>query len=479
MKRIIEVLRLKHAAKLSHYKIARACGLSKGVVGKYVSATQALGLTWPLPEGVDEARLEALLFPALQPSGRLVEPDYFQMHQALKHKGATLQLLWAEYVAVHGERGYRYSQYCNRYRQWRDRQKRSLRQVHLAGDKLFIDYCGPTVPIVDRHTGEIRAAQVFVAVLGASSYTFAEATYTQSLPDWIASHQRALAFFGGVPALLIPDKLLSAVTVADCYEPGSKTPPMPTWRRTTPPRCHSALLPGRLRSQAGLDHQGRPDRRRLPLQHRSARPQARAGARRQTDPGQQCPGSRSRDPGPALQGPGRYRARGCVPSSGVNPDLRFRHLRRPAASGLQSLPECGQSVEAAPQVGDPGREPDLVPRGQADHRRRLDRTSRSIGVFGSHDRELPSRLIMIDNPLPLHPGKVLSEIYMAEMGLSQTSLAKRCRCASRKINEIVNGKRGISPSFAITLESVLGTSAEMWVRMQAEYDLWEARRKVA
>ena len=86
---------------------------------------------------------------------------------------------------------------------------------------------------------------------------------------------------------------------------------------------------------------------------------------------------------------------------------------------------------------------------------------------------------MIDNPLPLHRGKVLSEIYMAEMGLSQTSLAKRCGCASRKINEIVNGKRGISPSFAITLESVLGTSAEMWVRMQAEYDLWEARRKVA
>jgi len=220
MKKIIEVLRLKHDARLSHEKIACACGLSKGVVGKYVSATQALGLTWPLPDDVDEARLEALLFPARQPSGRLVEPDYFQMHQALKRKGVTLQLLWAEYVAVHGERGYRYSQYCNRYRQWRDRQKRSLRQVHLAGDKLFIDYCGPTVPIVDRHTGEVRAAQVFVAVLGASSYTYAEATYTQSLPDWIASHQRALAFFGGVPALLIPDNLKSAVNLADRYEPG-------------------------------------------------------------------------------------------------------------------------------------------------------------------------------------------------------------------------------------------------------------------
>ena len=220
MKKIIEVLRLKYAGQLSHEKIARTCGLSKGTINNYVSATQAQGITWPLPDGVDEARLEALLFPTRQPASRLIEPDYFQMHQALKRKGVTLQLLWAEYVSVHGERGYRYSQYCNRYRQWRDRQKRSMRQIHVAGEKLFIDYCGPTVPIVDRHTGESRAAQVFVAVLGASSYTYAEATYTQSLPDWIASHQRGLAFFGGVPALLIPDNLLSGVTVADRYEPG-------------------------------------------------------------------------------------------------------------------------------------------------------------------------------------------------------------------------------------------------------------------
>jgi len=220
MKKIIEVLRLKYASGLSHEKIARACGLSKGVVGKYVSATQAQGITWPLPDGLDEAKLEALLFPTRQLSSRLVEPDFFQMHQALKRKGVTLQLLWAEYVAVHAECGYRYSQYCHRYRQWRERQKRSMRQVHLAGEKLFIDYCGPTVPVVDRHTGERREAQVFVTVLGASSYTYVEATYTQSLPDWVASNQRALAFYGGVPALLIPDNLLSAVTTADRYEPG-------------------------------------------------------------------------------------------------------------------------------------------------------------------------------------------------------------------------------------------------------------------
>lgn len=220
MKKIIEVLRLKYAARLSHEKIARACGLSKGTVNNYVSATHAQGITWPLPDGIDEARLEALLFPTRQPSSHLAEPDYFQMHQALKRKGVTLQLLWAEYVAGHGERGYRYSQYCNRYRQWRDRQKRSLRQIHRAGEKLFIDYCGPTVPIVDRHTGESRAAQVFVTVLGASSCTYAEATYSQSLPDWIASHQRALTFYGGVPALLVPDNLKAAVDLADRYEPG-------------------------------------------------------------------------------------------------------------------------------------------------------------------------------------------------------------------------------------------------------------------
>ncbi len=130
-----------------------------------------------------------------------------------------MQRLWAEYVARHGERAYRYSQYCHHYRRWRDRQKRSMRQQHRAGEKAFIDYCGPTVEIVDRHTGEVRAAQVFVGVLGASSYTWAEATWTQSLPDWIGSHQRMLGFFGGVPELLVPDNLKAAVTQADRYAP--------------------------------------------------------------------------------------------------------------------------------------------------------------------------------------------------------------------------------------------------------------------
>ena len=219
MKKIIEVLRLKYEAKLSHEKIARACGLSKGAVSKYVSLAKAKGLSWPLPEGADQARLEALLYPAERPPSHFVEPDYFQIHQQLKRKGVTLQLLWGEHVAVHGERAYRYSRYCHRYRQWRLRQKRSMHQHHRAGEKAFIDYCGETAEVIDRDTGEILPAQIFVGVLGASSYTYAEATWSQSLPDWIGSNQRMLRFFGGVPALLVPDNLKAAVTRASRYTP--------------------------------------------------------------------------------------------------------------------------------------------------------------------------------------------------------------------------------------------------------------------
>jgi len=219
MRKIIEVLRLKYEARLSHARIARACGLSKGAVSKYVSLAQAHGIGWPMPDGIDETRLEQLLFPAPKPPARFAEPDFFQIHQELKRKGVTLQLLWGEYVAIHELRAYRYSQFCHRYRQWRAAQRRSLRQLHRAGEKLFIDYAGPTVDVVDRHTGEIRPAQIFVAVLGASSYTYAEATWTQTLPDWIASHQRALHYIGGVPALLVPDNIKSAVIWADRYAP--------------------------------------------------------------------------------------------------------------------------------------------------------------------------------------------------------------------------------------------------------------------
>jgi len=219
MRKITEVLRLKFEAKLSHEKIGRAVGLSKGAVNKYVSLARAQGLSWPLPEGMDEAALEALLYPPRSVATGFAEPDYPRLHQELKRKDVTLQLLWSEYMAVHGERARRYTQFCHHYRQWRERQKRSMRQVHRAGEKLFIDYCGPTVPIVNPSTGELRQAQVFVAVLGASSYTYAEATWTQALPDWIASHQRAFQFFGGTVELLVPDNLRSGVSTPCRYDP--------------------------------------------------------------------------------------------------------------------------------------------------------------------------------------------------------------------------------------------------------------------
>jgi transposase len=220
MRQITEVLRLKFEAKLSHATIARAVGLSKGTVGKVVSVAKAKGVSWPLPAGLDEAALEALLYrPRRGQAHGYREPDYAQLHTELKRKGVTLQLLWSEYAAEAGEQAYRYSQFCLRYRQWIGRQQRSLRQVHRAGEKLFIDYCGPTVAVIDAESGGARQAQVFVAVLGASSYTYAEATWSQSLPDWIGSHQRALAFFGGVPALLVPDNLRAAVKRPDRYAP--------------------------------------------------------------------------------------------------------------------------------------------------------------------------------------------------------------------------------------------------------------------
>jgi len=219
MQQIKEVLRLRHEAKLAYSQIALACGLSKGAVSKYLSLAKARGIGWPLPEGVDEVQLESRLLADKERSGRFVEPDFPAIHLELKRKGVTLQLLWSEYSAAHGDGAYRYSQFCFHYQRWRKRQKRSMRQLHRAGEKLFIDYCGPTVPIVDAATGELRQAQVFVAVLGASSYTYAEATWTQELPQWIASHQRAFQFFGGVVELLVPDNLLSGVTKACRYDP--------------------------------------------------------------------------------------------------------------------------------------------------------------------------------------------------------------------------------------------------------------------
>ena len=220
MRKIKEVIRLKFEADLSHERIAAATGVSKGAVTKYLQRTREMELGWPLPVGMDDGKLEALLFPRAPPLvARHVEPDFAHLHQELKRKGVTLQLLWEEYAVAHPGQAYRYSQFCLLFRRFQGSLKRSMRQVHRAGDKLFIDYSGDKVAIINGATGEIRSAEIFVAVLGASSYAYVEATWSQQLPDWIASHIRCFEFMAGIPALLVPDNLKSAINHACRYEP--------------------------------------------------------------------------------------------------------------------------------------------------------------------------------------------------------------------------------------------------------------------
>ena len=219
MRKIIEVLRLHHEGSLSHRENARAIHASPTTVGEILRRAKQCDVTWPLPAALSEAGLEAQLYPPAAPSSLArPEPDWPAVHRELRRKGVTLDLLWQEYKAEHPD-GYRYSSFCDHYRQWVGRLAVSLRQTHSPGEKLFIDYAGPTVPIVDPMTGEIRPASIFVAVLGASNYTYCEATWSQALPDWIGSHVRTLEHLGGVPALLVPDNLKSGVTTACFYDP--------------------------------------------------------------------------------------------------------------------------------------------------------------------------------------------------------------------------------------------------------------------
>jgi transposase len=195
MRKIKEVLRL-HSLGLAQRQIALSCSIGQSTVSEYLKAAEAAGLRWPDSADWDEARLAALLPkapPAPQPSRR-PEPDFAGVHAELqKNKHLTLQLVWEEYRAVHPN-GYGYSRFCELYQRWRRKLEVVLRQEHRAGEKLFVDYAGATIAVQDPATGERREAQLFVSVLGASNYTFAEATWTQGLADWMGSHMRALEF---------------------------------------------------------------------------------------------------------------------------------------------------------------------------------------------------------------------------------------------------------------------------------------------
>jgi len=221
MRKIREILRLRHAAGLSIRQIKASTKLSVGAIQKLLTKADALDLGWPLPPELTDNQLARLFYPGADTrvSRRFQVPDWSVIHQELKRTGMTKQLLWEEYTQQYPNRCYSYSQFCDRYRHWRGLQKRSMRQLHKAGEKCFVDYCGPTVPVVCAATGEIHPAQVFVAVLGASNYTYAEGTLTQSLPDWLGSHSRAFEYFGGCTEIVVPDNLRSGVTRACRYDP--------------------------------------------------------------------------------------------------------------------------------------------------------------------------------------------------------------------------------------------------------------------
>lgn len=221
MRQLREILRLRLCAGLTIRQIHRSLRVSVGGVQKVVHRAAELELDWETIVTLCDTRLASQFYPSAdtRTSGDIQMPQWVEVHRELRRKGMTKQLLWEEYCQQYPNRCYSYSQYCFHYQKWQGKQKRSMRQVHKAGDKLFVDYAGQSVPVVCRDTGEVREAQLFVAVLGASSYTYCEATWTQKLPDWLGSHARALAFFGGVPKLIVPDNLKSAVNRACRYDP--------------------------------------------------------------------------------------------------------------------------------------------------------------------------------------------------------------------------------------------------------------------
>jgi transposase len=220
MRKIREILRLRHGAGLSYAKIAVSTGVGETTVSECLSRAKAAGVSWPLPHDLDDETLEALLY---QPGGRPAtkhppRPDYALVHAELRKKSVTLQLLWQEYKQAHPD-GYQYSAFCFHYKEFKKTIEYSFRNTYKAGEKLFVDYAGPTVPIHCPKTGAITQAQIFIAVLGASSYTYAEASWSQELMQWIASHVRAFTFFGGTSEILVPDNLKSAVTRPCRYDP--------------------------------------------------------------------------------------------------------------------------------------------------------------------------------------------------------------------------------------------------------------------
>ena len=221
MRKLKEVLRRRLAAKLSNRKIALCTGVGKTAVSKHVARARALGLDWARVEPMAEEALEALLYPPCEerkPEDQVV-PDWDEVAKELRRKGVTKRLLWEEYQDEQGVRAYSYSRYCELYAGWKVGVDPVMHFEHAAGEKCFVDYAGQTLDVVDPSTGEVRQAEVFVATLGASNYTFADVTWSQQSEDFLASHQRTVESFGGVPRIFVQDNLKSGVTKPYWYEP--------------------------------------------------------------------------------------------------------------------------------------------------------------------------------------------------------------------------------------------------------------------
>lgn len=220
MRKLREILRLKLEAGLSGRAIARSCGLSSSTISEYLGRVAVAKLTWPLPPELDDdAALTRLLFPQeASPLRKRPEPDWIRVHQELRRKHVTKLLLWQEYREQQ-PRGYEYSQFCDRFSRWAATSAVTMRQIHRAGEKMFVDFSGDGIDIVDPQTGECHLAKLFVAVLGASNLTYVEPALSEDLPTWIGCHVRAFAFFGGVSEITVPDNLRSGVKRADYYDP--------------------------------------------------------------------------------------------------------------------------------------------------------------------------------------------------------------------------------------------------------------------
>jgi transposase len=220
MRKIREIIRLKYDSGLTDRQIAKSCSVARSTVASYLSRAKTAGLEWPVPADLSDTDISHLMFKNKNdgPVKKRNMPSMEYIHNELKKKGVTLQLLWYEYKQDNQD-GYQFSYFCELYQNWANKLDIALRQRHNAGEKLFIDYAGNTIPVNDPETGNITQAQLFIAVLGASNYTFAEATPSQALPYWIKSHIHAFEFFEGVAQILVPDNLKSGVTHPSRYEP--------------------------------------------------------------------------------------------------------------------------------------------------------------------------------------------------------------------------------------------------------------------